>query len=65
MNDNQSNIFFATCLDMSIKRITMNMLFFNRKLHVHVKFACREKDLNSSAKILGQQQKNHRHPDLA
>ena len=34
------------------------MLLFNRKLHVHIKFAGKEKDLNSSAKILGQQQKN-------
>ena len=34
------------------------MLLFNRKLYAHVKFAGQEKDLNdSSAKILGQQQK--------
>ena len=42
----------------TIKRTTTNMLFRNRKLHVHVKFAGQENDLNSSAKTLGQQQKN-------
>ena len=34
------------------------MLLFNRKLYVHVKYAGLGKDLNSGAKILGQQQKN-------
>ena len=34
------------------------MLLFNRKLYVQVKFAGQEKDLDSSAKILGQQKKN-------
>ena len=34
------------------------MLLFNRKLYVQVKFAGQEKELNSSAKILDQQQKN-------
>ena len=36
---NQPNIFFATCVGISVKRITVNMLLFSRKLHVHVKFS--------------------------
>ena len=34
------------------------MLLFKRELYAHVKFVGWEKDLNSSVKILGQQQKN-------
>ena len=34
------------------------MLLFNRNLYLHVKFASKEKNVNSSAKMLGQQQKN-------
>ena len=44
-------LFLATM----IKRITINMLLFNTKLHVYVKFDGQKKPLNSSAKILGQQ----------
>ena len=43
----------------TIKRMTLNiMLLFIRKLNALVKFAGQEKDLNSSAKELDQQQNN-------